>query len=57
MYWDKWPIKHAPLLFVGLNTNEEKYLNTWKTLSYDTTQEIVRNTIVKNPILWKLIKN
>ena len=52
MYWDNWPIKHPSLLFVGLNLNEKKYLKLWKSLPYDNTQEIVRNTIVKNPILW-----
>ncbi|WP_435416526.1 alginate lyase family protein [Polaribacter aestuariivivens] len=52
MYWNNWPIKQASLLFVGLHSNEEKYLDLWKKLSYDTTPEIVRNTIVKNPVLW-----
>ncbi|QOD60940.1 alginate lyase family protein [Polaribacter haliotis] len=52
MYWNNWPIKQASLLFVGLNSNEEKYLDLWEDLSYDSTPEIVRNTIVKNPVLW-----
>jgi hypothetical protein len=53
MYWNNWPIKQASLLFVGLNSNEEKYLEIWKSLKTDeNTSEILRNTIVKNPVLW-----
>ncbi|MFK8059790.1 MAG: alginate lyase family protein [Polaribacter sp.] len=53
MYFNNWPIKQASLLFVGLNTNEKKYLDLWKSLKTDeNTPEIVRNTIVKNPVLW-----
>lgn len=53
MYWNNWPIKQASLLFVGLHNNEEKYLNLWTSLHTDeTTPEIVRNTIVKHPLLW-----
>lgn len=53
MYWNNWPIKQASLLFVGLEFNNKNYLNLWETLKYDeNTLEIVRNTIVKNPVLW-----
>ncbi len=55
MYWNNWPIKQASLLFIGLNSNEEKYLKLWNSLKYDeNTSEIIRNTIIKNPILWDL---
>lgn len=53
MYWNNWPIQQASLLFVGLNTGKKKYLYLWKSLKTDeSTPEIVRNTIVKNPVLW-----
>lgn len=53
MYWNNWPIKQASLLFVGQKYQDKKYLELWKSLKYDEkTPEIVRNTIVKNPLLW-----
>lgn len=52
MYWNNWPIKQASLLFIGLESNDQRYLDLWKTLSYNNTPEIIRNTIVKNPVLW-----
>ena len=53
MYWNNWPIKQASLLFVGQKYQDKRYLELWKSLKYDEkTPEIVRNTIVKNPLLW-----
>jgi hypothetical protein len=32
MYWDQWPVRSPVLLFGGLAYDEQKYLDTWKTL-------------------------
>jgi len=53
MYWENWPVKHASLLFTASEFKNKNYLELWKSLKYDEeTSEIIRNTIVKNPVLW-----
>lgn len=53
MYWDDWPVRHPSLLFAGINYEEEKYIDLWKTLNPDPDkQEVIRNFPIRQPILW-----
>lgn len=53
MYFDEWPVRHPLLLLAGLEYNNEDYLTTWGRLDADpTTEEIIRNFPIRQPILW-----
>lgn len=53
MYWEEWPVRHPFLLFGGLATQNNSYLELWNQLDTDfDTPEIVRNMPVRYPILW-----
>jgi hypothetical protein len=53
MAWDGWPARQPGLLFAGLAFNEQKYLDLWKRLSADpTNEEVRRNIAITQPILW-----
>ena len=53
MAWDGWPARQPGLLFAGLAFNEQKYLDLWKRLSPDpTNEEVRRNIAITQPILW-----
>ena len=53
MYWDNWPVRHPALLFTGINYDEQKYIDLWKTLNPDPEEmEIIRNFPVRQPVLW-----
>lgn len=53
MYWDDWPVNQPSLLFSGLEYEEQKYLNLWKSLpsEYDNP-EVIRNLPIKYPLIW-----
>ena len=53
MYWDEWPVRSPVLLFGGLAYDERKYIDTWKTLEADpTNNEVLRNLPIREPVLW-----
>jgi hypothetical protein len=53
MAWDGWPVRQPGLLFAGLAFNEQKYLDLWKRLSADpTNEEVRRNIAITQPVLW-----
>jgi hypothetical protein len=53
MYWDQWPIRSPVLLFGGLAYDEQKYLDTWRTLEANpTNDEVLRNLPIREPVLW-----
>ena len=53
MYWEQWPVCSPVLLFGGLAYDEQKYLDTWKTLEANpTNEEVLRNLPVREPVLW-----
>jgi hypothetical protein len=53
MYWDQWPVRSPVLLFGGLAYDEQKYLDTWKTLEANpTNDEVLRNLPIREPVLW-----
>lgn len=51
--WDGWPARQPSLLFAGLEFDEPKYLDLWKKLPADpTNEEVRRNIAITQPILW-----
>jgi hypothetical protein len=53
MYWDQWPVRSPVLLFAGLAYDEQRYLDTWKTLEANpTNEEVLRNLPIREPVLW-----
>jgi len=50
---DGWPARRVCLLFTGMALNEPKYINLWKRLPADPTQDDVRRfMVITQPILW-----
>ncbi len=53
MYWEFWPVRSPILLFSGLAYHEPKYLETWKTLEANpSNEEVIRNLPIRHPVLW-----
>ena len=53
MHWEGWPARQPALLFCALAYDESKYLELWKTLNPDPTdEEIIRNLPIRQPVLW-----
>jgi hypothetical protein len=51
--WEGWPARQPFLLFAGLAFNDGKYLDLWKKLPADpTNEEVRRNIAITEPILW-----
>ena len=51
--WEGWPARQPNLLFAGLAFGDEKYLDLWKKLPADATnEEVRRNIAITQPILW-----
>jgi hypothetical protein len=52
-YHDRWPMRHASLLFGGLALGEEEYVTIWKALPADSdVDEVIRNFFIRQPVLW-----
>lgn len=53
MYWDEWPVAQPFLLFGFQKYPVKDWLTTWKKLEhFPTTEEVVRNLPVRNPLIW-----
>ena len=53
MYFDQWPVRHPSLLFAGLAYDNAQYIDLWKRLNPDPTEdEIIRNYFIRQPLLW-----
>lgn len=53
MFFEYWPVRQPALLFAGLAYNESKYIDVWKRLDADpTNDEVLRNLPVRQPLLW-----
>jgi hypothetical protein len=53
MYYDNWPVRHPALYFGGIAYNRSDYIELWKKLDPDpTVDEVIRNYIVRQPVLW-----
>lgn len=51
--WAAWPARQPSLLFAGTAFGEQKYLDLWKTLPADpTNEEVRRNIAITQPVLW-----
>ncbi len=53
MYFEYYPARQPSLLFAGLALNEQKYIEAWKKLEPDPTNEEVQRSIpIRQPVLW-----
>jgi hypothetical protein len=53
MYWEFWPVRSPILLFAGQSLHEPKYLELWKSLEANpTNEEVIRNLPIRHPLLW-----
>ncbi|MEZ4901240.1 MAG: alginate lyase family protein [Spirosomataceae bacterium] len=53
MYWEEWPVAQPFLLFGFQRFNNSQWLDTWKKLAhFPTTEEVIRNLPVRNPLIW-----
>ena len=52
-HFDAWPVRSPGLLFSGIACREQTYIDLWKTLDPDPTdEEIIRNYPIRQPLLW-----
>jgi hypothetical protein len=52
-FWEFWPVRSPLLLFGGIGYSEPKYLQLWKTLEANpTNDEVIRNLPIRHPLLW-----
>jgi len=53
MFFEYWPVRSPVLLFGGIAYDQKKYLDTWKSLEANpTNEEVLRNLPIRQPILW-----
>jgi alpha-galactosidase len=53
MYFDQWPVRSCTWLFAGLAYHEPKYVELWKRLDADpTNDEVLRNLPIRQPVIW-----
>jgi len=53
MFWEFWPVRSPSLLFSGLAYKNPNYLDLWKSLDANpTNEEVLRNLPIRQPILW-----
>jgi beta-galactosidase len=51
--WEGWPARQPSLLFAGVAYGEANYLDLWKKLSPDPSEdEVRRNIAITQPLLW-----
>ncbi|MCX5646113.1 MAG: alginate lyase family protein [Phycisphaerae bacterium] len=55
-HFDAWPVRQPALLFAAHAFGEKKYLDLWKSLNPDPTdQEVQRNMAITQPLLWLIL--
>ena len=53
MFFELYPVRQPSLLFAGVALNEPKYLELWKRLDPDpSNEEVIRNFPIRQPVLW-----
>ena len=53
MFHEHWPVRSPVLLFGGLACDRPEWVETWKTLKADpTNDEVLRNLPIREPVLW-----
>jgi beta-galactosidase len=51
--WEGWPAREPSLLFAGLALGNANYVNLWRNLPADpSNEEVRRNIAITQPILW-----
>ncbi len=52
-YHENWPVRHPSLLFAGRALVRPEYVDLWLKLDSDpTVDEVIRNFVVRQPLLW-----
>jgi hypothetical protein len=52
-HFDSLPVRSPGLLFAGLSCRHEEYVDLWKQMNPDPTdQEVIRNYPIRQPLLW-----
>ena len=52
-HFDALPVRSPGLLFAGIESHDQKYIDLWKTLNPDPTdKEVIRNYPIRQPLLW-----
>lgn len=53
MHWDSWPVAQPALVFGAAAYQQTEWLNTWKALEHEpTNDEVIRNLPVRHPLIW-----
>jgi hypothetical protein len=53
MFWEFWPVRSPALLFAGVAYREPRYLEVWRSLEANpTNDEVLRNLPIREPVLW-----
>jgi hypothetical protein len=53
MYHEFWPVRSPVLLFGGIKCDRPEWLETWKKLDANpTNEEVLRNLPIREPVLW-----
>jgi hypothetical protein len=53
MFFEYWPVRTMTWLWAAREFNEPKYLDLWKSLPADpTNDEVIRNVPLRQPVLW-----
>lgn len=54
MFWDQWPVRSPTWLYAGRAFDEPKYIELWKSLEADpTNEEVIRNLEIRQPVIWE----
>ena len=53
MWWQYWPVRSCAWLYGGIEYNEPKYIDLWKSLDANpTVEEVLRNLPIRQPVIW-----
>ncbi len=53
MFWEFWPVRSPFLLFGGMAYGEQGWVDLWKRLEANpTNEEVLRNLPIRQPVLW-----
>ena len=53
MFHEFWPVRSPVLLFGGIKCDRPEWIETWKKLEADpTNEEVLRNQPIREPVLW-----
>jgi hypothetical protein len=53
MFYEFWPVRSPVLLFGGIKCDRPDWLETWRKLDADpTNDEVLRNLPIREPVLW-----